>query len=194
MKLNNAGIDLIKKSEGIKLTSYQDSVGVWTIGYGNTYYEDGSKVGPGQTITQAEADKLFDTVVNSFATQVEPWLNNKLNDNQFSALVSFAYNLGMSNFSNSTLLVKVNANPEDATIRDEFMKWVNAGGQMLDGLVTRRQAEADLYFTPILKEIPVFLYAILIALVIVIVIAMTKPKALRLTMGAITNLTKMIKT
>ena len=66
---------------------------------------------------------------------------------QFDALVSFAYNVGVGNFAKSTLLKKVNANPNDPTIRSEFEKWNKANGRVLKGLVTRRKEEADLYFT-----------------------------------------------
>jgi lysozyme len=70
-----------------------------------------------------------------------------ITQNQFNALVSFAYNLGAQSLKGSTLLKKVNANPNDPTIAVEFLKWVNAGGRKVAGLVRRREAEANLYFT-----------------------------------------------
>ena len=72
---------------------------------------------------------------------------SNLNQNQFNALVSFAYNVGTGNFSSSTLLKKVNRNPDDLTIKDEFLRWNKAGGKVLNGLTNRRNEEADLYFS-----------------------------------------------
>ena len=74
--------------------------------------------------------------------------NLNINQNQFDALVSFVFNLGVGNFSRSTLLRRIKAYPNDITIRREFARWVYAGGKILPGLVTRRKEEADLYFTP----------------------------------------------
>ena len=82
----------------------------------------------------------------SFEQYVDSYCRDDINQNQFDALVSFAYNLGPANLKSSTLLKKVNANPEDETIRAEFMKWTKAGGRVLRGLVRRREAEANLYF------------------------------------------------
>jgi lysozyme len=85
-------------------------------------------------------------MLDTYEKSVDSFCRDDINQNQFDALVSFAYNLGVGNLKSSTLLKKVNANPSDPTIRDEFMKWVNGGGKKLPGLVKRRQAEADLYF------------------------------------------------
>ena len=82
----------------------------------------------------------------SFEKYVDSYCRDDINQNQFDALVSFAYNLGPANLKSSTLLKKVNANPEDETIAAEFMKWVKAGGKTLKGLVRRREAESQLYF------------------------------------------------
>jgi len=147
MRLNSAGIKLLHDFEGLRLTSYLCPAGVWTIGYGNTFYEDGTPVRSGQTITKERAEQLFLLVVNRFASDVQNLLRRTLNENQFSALVSFAYNVGIGNLRKSTLLRKVNANPRDASIRTEFLKWKKAGGRELAGLTRRRQAEAVLYFS-----------------------------------------------
>lgn len=149
MKLNKAGADLIKSFEGCKLTSYVCSAGHNTIGYGNTFYEDGTKVKPGDKITQERAESMFELIASDFAKKVVPLVKSQVNENQFGALVSFAYNAGVGNLQKSTLLKKVNANPSDATIRDEFMKWDKAAGKPLAGLTRRRKAEADLYFKPV---------------------------------------------
>ena len=140
-------IDIIKKFEGCKLSAYKDIVGVWTIGWGNTYYENGSKVQPDDKITQARAEALLLITVTKFWNEVKKVVKSNVNDNQFAALVSFAYNLGIGALNKSTLLKLVNANPNDKQIANEFMKWVNAGGKPSNGLINRRSAELHLYFS-----------------------------------------------
>ena len=142
MKINNEGINLIKKFEGLRLEAYLCPAGVWTIGYGHT-----KGVKKGQVITQLEADNLLKEDLISFEKGVTSLIKSNINQNQFSALVSFAFNLGLANLKNSTLLKKVNANPNDRTIVDEFIRWIYAGGKQLEGLKRRRQAEAYLYFS-----------------------------------------------
>ena len=145
MEVNKAGKDLIKQFEGCKLKAYKCPSNLDTIGYGNTFYEDGTKVKPGDVITQERANELLDIIVEDFAKKVKPLIKQNLTNNNFSALVSFAYNAGVGNLKNSTLLKKVNANPKDPNIRAEFMKWVRANDKVLNGLVKRREAEAKLY-------------------------------------------------
>ena len=145
MEVNKAGKDLIKQFEGCKLKAYKCPSNLDTIGYGNTFYEDGTKVKPGDVITQERANELLDIIVEDFAKKVKHLIKQNLTDNNFSALVSFAYNAGVGNLKNSTLLKKVNANPKDPSIRAEFMKWVRANDKVLNGLVKRREAEAKLY-------------------------------------------------
>jgi lysozyme len=135
-------IDLIKKFEGLRLESYKCPAGLWTIGYGNTQWENGIKVKENQVIDIQRAEKLLTFWVSKYADRITV----KCNQNQFDALVSFAYNVGIGNFDSSTLKKKVIANPNDPTIRDEFMKWVSSRGKQLAGLVKRREAEANLYF------------------------------------------------
>ena len=89
---------------------------------------------------------MFEIIAKDFADKVDPLVKSQVNENQFAALTSFAYNAGIGNLMKSTLLKKVNANPSDETIRTEFMKWDKAGGKQLAGLTRRRKAEADLYF------------------------------------------------
>lgn len=146
MKLNKAGADLIKQFEGCKLKSYQCSALRWTIGYGNTFFEDGTPVVAGNAITQQKAEQLFELISNEFSAKVAKLVTSKVNENQFGALTSFAYNCGIANLQKSTLLKKVNANPNDPSIRSEFMKWNKAGGKVLAGLTRRREAETNLYF------------------------------------------------
>lgn len=146
MKLNKAGADLIKSFEGCKLKAYQCSAMKWTIGYGNTFYEDGKPVLPGHAITQEKAEQLFELIANEFSDKVSKLVTSMVTLNQFGALVSFAYNCGIVNLKNSTLLKKVNSNPNDLSIRSEFIKWNKANGKVLAGLTRRREAEANLYF------------------------------------------------
>ena len=148
MILDNKGYLLITKFEGLKLKPYLCSAKIPTIGYGNTYYPDGKRVTLlDKDITKQEAFDMFKEVANRFAKRVDTLVTSNLNQNQFNALVSFAYNVGTGNFSSSTLLKKVNKNPNDLTIKNEFLKWNKAGGKVLNGLTNRRNEEADLYFS-----------------------------------------------
>jgi lysozyme len=147
MKLNKAGIDLMHEFEGLKLDAYLCPANIPTIGYGNTFYADGKKVKLGDRITKEQADTLFLGIAEDFAKRVRGLLKKDLNENQFSALVCLAYNIGVANLNKSTLLRKVNANPSDPTIDTEFLKWDKANGKVLAGLTRRRKAESKLYFT-----------------------------------------------
>lgn len=140
-------IDLIKHFEGCKLVAYKCSAGVDTIGYGSTFYENGTKVKPNDKITQARADALLLITANKFAVEVRNVVKSHLNEKQMAALISFAFNLGIGALSKSTLLKLVNTNQNDPRIAAEFMKWVNAGGKPLTGLIRRRKAESQLYFS-----------------------------------------------
>lgn len=142
--VSQAGLDLIKSHEGCKLTSYKCPAGIWTIGYGNTYYEDGSKVTSGQTITQNRAEQLLAMTVQSFATRVRALVTVDLTQNQLDALVSFSYNIGIGAFQSSTLLRKLNSGDYSGAA-NEFKRWNKGGGKVLQGLVTRRQHETNLF-------------------------------------------------
>jgi lysozyme len=138
-------IEKIKQWEGLRLRSYQDSAGVWTIGYGHT--SDGAfKVGPGQTITEAKATELLRVDLREAEQAIDRGVTVPLSDNQFGALVSFAYNVGNAAFRKSTLLRKLNAGDYDA-VPSELAKWNKAGGKVVQGLVNRRAAEAGLWST-----------------------------------------------
>lgn len=140
------GTAIIRKFEGLKLQAYLCPANVWTIGYGSTFYENGSKVQQGDKITLDRADRLLFDMVKRFEIGVKGLVKSDINENQLGALTSFAFNVGIGALQKSTLLKKVNANPNDPTIRNEFMRWTRAGGKVLKGLVTRREAEANLYF------------------------------------------------
>jgi len=147
-KTGTKGIELIKAFEGFRSKPYKCPAGIPTIGYGATFYPGGKKVTMADApITEEQGTELLQSMLVNFEKYVDSYCRDDINQNQFDALVSFAYNLGPANLKSSTLLKKVNANPEDETIRAEFKKWVKAGGKTLQGLVKRRTAEADLYFT-----------------------------------------------
>lgn len=149
MRIDQKGIDLITKWEGLRLKPYLCSAGVPTIGYGSTYYANGTKVTmKDPEITKECAVELFKTTIKNYENAVNTMIGSKiLTQNQFNALVSFCYNLGQNALKTSTLLKKVLANPSDKTIENEFNKWVNAGGKKLQGLVNRRKEEAKMYFS-----------------------------------------------
>jgi len=137
-------IDLIKKFEGLRLNAYLDSVNVPTIGYGTTMYPDGSKVKIGDTIVSAQAEEYLMEDIKRRSSAIG---NLPVNQNQFDAIICFAYNVGLGAFNKSTLRKKVIANANDPEIAAQFMRWNKAGGKVLNGLTKRRKAEADLYFS-----------------------------------------------
>lgn len=148
MRISDKGLELIADFEGFRSNPYLDSAGVPTIGYGSTFYLDNTKVTmQDKPISECDAKVLLGLVANNFAKQVDDSLDVEVNQNQFDALVSFTYNLGIGNLRKSTLLKKVNANPCDPNIALEFERWVRAGGKVLNGLVKRRKKEAELYFS-----------------------------------------------
>lgn len=145
MKISQKGLDLIKEFEGLRLEAYQDSVGVWTIGYGSTYWPDGTKVKKGDKLRgPAQAESLLRTTVKDFEDGVNSLVKVHLTQNQFDALVSFAFNLGLTNLKNSTLLRKLNQT-DIQPVADEILRWNKAGGKVLRGLVRRREAEQELF-------------------------------------------------
>lgn len=147
-KISTKGLEIIKKYEGFSSKPYLCPSKVITIGYGSTYYEDGSKVKlTDSPITQERATELLEALLVSFERAVDSYCTDAINQNQFDALVSFAYNCGVGNLKSSTLLRKVNVNPDNPTIKDEFLKWTKGGGKTLSGLVRRRTEEAQLYFS-----------------------------------------------
>ena len=151
MKLNQQGYDLITQFEGLSLVPYLDSVKIPTIGYGNTYYPNGltsiKVTMKDPKITKQYALEMFKITADTFALRVIKRVTKKITQNQFNALVSFAYNVGIGAFEKSTLLKKVNINPNDLSVKSEFMKWNKAGGKVITGLTNRRKKEADVYFS-----------------------------------------------
>lgn len=139
MKPSSRCIDLVKKFEGCKLTSYKCPASVITIGYGHTL-----NVKLGTTITQAEAERLLMNDLINIANSVSKLAKN-VNQNQFDSLVSFAYNCGVGALTYSTLLRKINVNTKDSDIKFQFAKWNKVNGKPLLGLTKRRLAEWQLY-------------------------------------------------
>lgn len=139
MQYSKQGAALTEQFESCRLEAYQDSVGVWTIGWGHT-----AGVEEGMTCTQAQADQwLFDDV--AFAVDaVNRLVRIALTQEEFDALVDFVFNLGAGNFEHSTLLADLNANNIQDAI-GEFDKWDMAGGNVLAGLLRRRDAEKALF-------------------------------------------------
>jgi len=147
-KLSQKGLELIKSFEGLSLKPYVCAGGINTIGYGNTYYTNGKKVTlQDKPITKEQAEELIKHSLSTYEKAVDSFCRDDISQSQFDALVSFAYNVGTGNLQKSTLIKKVNANPQDQTIKDEFLKWNKANGKVLTGLTRRRQAEATLYFS-----------------------------------------------
>ena len=148
--VNEATFQLVKSCEGLFLEAYQDSVGVWTIGYGHTGFDvAGGKVQKGRKLADAaEAERMLRTDLDNVAKDVEKLLLSRpkaeLNDNQFGALVSFTFNLGTGNLEKSSLLRKLNARDYLGVI-PEFAKWNRADGKVLRGLTRRRIFETALF-------------------------------------------------
>lgn len=144
MRINNEGKALIRRFEGLRLDAYLCPAGKATIGYGHT-----GDVKLGQKITEHQADVILDFDLEKFEHGVTSLLGAlKLNENQFAALVSFAFNLGINALAKSTLLKCVKASEHDKA-GAEFMKWKYAAGKVLPGLVKRRAAERALYLAPV---------------------------------------------
>jgi lysozyme len=140
VKASETCIAFIKQFEGLRLDAYQCSAGVWTIGYGHT----GKGVVPGVRIDEAEAEALLRYDVEKFERGVAELVTVPLSQNQFDALVCFAFNLGLGALRSSTLLRKLN-DMDKLGAAEEFLRWVYAGGKKLKGLETRRQAERALF-------------------------------------------------
>jgi lysozyme len=155
MKLDRNGIELIASFEGLCLSPYyatelEKQKGIVTIGYGNTQYENGTKVQiTDEAITKERALELLWIVGDNFARQVNDLVIKEVNQNQFNALVSLAYNIGINAFKVSTILRLLNNNPNDANISKAFLMWNKQGGKVIKGLTNRRIKESALYFTKI---------------------------------------------
>jgi lysozyme len=153
MKISNNGLNLITQFEGLKLKVYLDSASIPTIGYGSTYYEDGSRVVVGDSdITQERALQLLEVAVNKKTIVLNNLIKVNVNQNEFDAICCWCYNVGEGNVASSTLLKLLNSNADKNSIGDQFLKWNKAGGQEIPGLTRRRQAERALFLHPVVES------------------------------------------
>jgi len=146
MKISSNGIEFIKQFEGLSLKPYLDAVNIPTIGFGNTYYPDGKKVTlQDKEITEEKAFEILEYIANKdFGSNINKVVKVPLNQNQFDALVSFAYNIGNGNFNSSTLLRWLNqGNYKEASM--QLLRWDKSNGIVLNGLTKRRKAEKALF-------------------------------------------------
>ncbi len=148
MKISKQGLDLIKKYEGFSSIPYLCPAKKATIGYGNTYWENGKKVSLfDSTISEQRASELLEFIVKK---DVEYYINTyvlvPLSQNQYDALCSFIYNVGQRNFRRSTLLKKLNRYDYIGATQ-EFIKWRRSGGRVLRGLILRRKEERELFLS-----------------------------------------------
>ena len=139
MKPSQECIDMVKHFEGFEDTAYLCPANVWTIGYGRT-----KNVKEGDRITEPQAERDLEEELQEFGAQVLGVVDVSLLQNEFDALTSWTYNLGVGNLSSSTLLKKLNAGDKDS-VPSEMLRWNKAAGKVLAGLTARRQAEADLW-------------------------------------------------
>ncbi|SNS93627.1 lysozyme [Pseudomonas japonica] len=139
MRTSEAGLDLIKRFVGLRVTAYQDVVGVWTIGYGDT-----TGVRPGMVISASQADAMFRERIKSLEVDLGQLLKVPVNQGQWDALMSFALDLGLRNMGSSTLLRLLNAG-NYAGAADQFLHWDRSGGKVVAGLHARRLAEQELF-------------------------------------------------
>lgn len=147
--VNSDTIALLEYYEGFRTNAYPDPAThstPFTIGYGSTVYPNGTRVKLGDICTQGQAQIWAINDLNNLEKKLQSLIHKPLSDNELGALCSFCYNEGYGNFLSSTLLKKININPTDPTIRQEFQKWDEAAGHVMDGLLARRNAEANLYF------------------------------------------------
>lgn len=149
MKISKKGIEFIIAFEGIRTKPYLDSISLPTIGVGTTIYPNGVKVSMSdKPITLEQAKEYLMHDLQKFEKGVNELIGKtKLNQNQFDALVSFAYNCGLGNLKTSTLLKLVKAMPTSEAIFNQFLRWNKAGGKEISGLTRRRKAEAELYYS-----------------------------------------------
>lgn len=149
-EVNRAGIELIKSFEGLSLKPYLCPANIPTIGYGTTRYPNGSRVTlSDKPINEKQAEAYLIHEVRKIAQTVEKLVKVPVNDNEFAALVCFAYNVGTEAFKKSTLLKLLNASADRVAVADQFLRWNKAGGKELAGLTRRRQAERSLFLQPV---------------------------------------------
>lgn len=144
MKVSNKGLELIKEFEGFSSVAYLCSAKKATIGYGNTFWEDGTPIKIGEQISKERAETLLKHVVDNFSVAVEVDIKIEVTQNQFDAMVSLAYNIGLGAFKNSTLLRQLNRG-NFVGASQEFLRWNKSNGKPLLGLTRRREREKILF-------------------------------------------------
>ena len=144
MKVSSKGLELIKEFEGFSSVAYLCSAKKATIGYGNTFWEDGTPVKIGDQISKERAETLLKHVVDNFSVAVEVDIKIEVSQNQFVAMVSLAYNIGLGAFKNSTLLRQLNRG-NFVGASQEFLRWDKSNGKPLLGLTRRREREKLLF-------------------------------------------------
>jgi len=138
--------EVIKEFEGYSSEPYLCPANIPTIGYGNTMYANGERVMMDDSkIDKKEADKMLLDTIKSVEKQVKNVVEVKLPAHKLAALISFTYNVGIGNLSNSTLLAWVNSNPNYSQIPSQFRRWNKGGGRVFKGLVRRRESEIELW-------------------------------------------------
>ena len=148
MKISQKGIDLIKEFEGCKLQAYKCPAGVWTIGIGSTLYANGTKVKQGDNLGNVEqAFELLRNTLSSYEKAVNA-IGVQLTQHKFDALVCLCYNIGVGNFSSSTLVKMLKSKEPKEETAKQFLRWNKAGGVEMAGLTRRREAEKNLFLTP----------------------------------------------
>lgn len=146
MKINAAGLDLIKRWEGLRLTAYKDAVGIWTIGYGHTAEAGPPAPKAGTKITDEEAEDILKRDLRQYERAVTKAVSIVPSSNQFAAMTSLCFNIGPGNFAQSSVVRLLNAGkPREAA--DAFLLWNKAGGKVLKGLTARREDEKKLFLT-----------------------------------------------
>lgn len=149
MKINQATVDLVKEFEGFKANAYKCPAGVWTIGYGTTAAAGvGIDPKPGMTISKSDAEAYLEATLDKFADKIAPLITAPINENEFGAFLSLAYNIGPGAFKKSSALAAFNAG-DKAKAAKAILLWNKAGGKVLKGLTRRREAERKLFLTPI---------------------------------------------
>jgi lysozyme len=139
-------LDTIQQFEGLKLKAYKDSVGIWTVGFGNIFNLDtGNPIKEGDEISLETAERWLKIEVDNLQAKMRKVITVPLNDNQWTALTSLAYNIGFGAFKRSTLLRLLNAGASKEEVAKQILRWNKAGGKEVKGLTNRRQAEFNLF-------------------------------------------------
>ena len=152
MQMTEEGLALIRRFEGFRAEAYRCPAGVWTIGYGHTSQAGPPKVRAGMVVSEAEARSILAADAAMFAEGVRAALTREVSKEQFSALVSFAFNVGIGAFRRSSVLKMVNEGRFEA-VPERLRLWVKADGRRLEGLVRRREAEGELFATPAVQTV-----------------------------------------